>query len=153
MIRPATPHDVPAMLSLHRASILTLCKDHYSAEQLTHWTTPLRVELYANLLPTHQVLVYERSDELAGFAVLDPQLGLINATYVAPGATGQGIGRALLAALEQRARAHRLSQLHLHATLNAVPFYTKLGFVRAGAATNRLPSGIELPCERMHKQL
>jgi putative acetyltransferase len=153
VIRPATPHDVPAMLSLHRASILTLCKGHYSTEQLTQWTAPLRVELYASLLATHQVLVYERGEELAGFVVLDPQLGLINATYVAPTATGQGVGRTLLAALEQSARAHGLAQLHLHATVNAIPFYTKLGFVRAGAATNRLPSGIELPCERMHKQL
>ena len=109
--------------------------------------------VWAWVLTTHQVLVYERNAALAGFAVLDTQLGLINATYVAPTATGQGVGRTLLAALEQSARAHGLAQLHLHATLNAIPFYTKLGFVRAGAATNRLPSGIELPCERMHKQL
>jgi putative acetyltransferase len=153
VIRAATARDVPAILDLHRASILALCKGPYSDEQLTQWTAPLSAELYAKLLATHQVLVQERGDELDGFGVLDLQSGLVNATYVAPSRAREGVGSALLAALEQQARARGLARLHLHATLNAIGFYAKLGYIQDGAATNRLPSGVELPCVRMHKQL
>lgn len=153
MIRPATQADLGELAALHRASILTLCGGHYDQDQLREWTSGLRAETYAPLLNTHEVVLLERAGKLCGFGVFDPVGALINATYVAHDAVREGVGRALIEAMESSAIGHALCAVHLHATLNAVTFYEALGYTNDGSTTNRLPSGAELPCVRMSKQL
>lgn len=151
MIRPATRADLAELSELHRASILALCSGHYSDEQLREWTAGLRAESYAPLLEAHEVVVIVRAGRLCGLGVFDPARALINATYVAHDTVRQGVGRALIEAMEQSGIGHGLCAVHLHATLNAVGFYEALGYTREGLTTNRLPSGAELPCVRMSK--
>jgi N-acetylglutamate synthase-like GNAT family acetyltransferase len=81
----------------------------------------------------------------------DPAEALINATCVRPDAARRGIGRTLVAVMEAAARASGATEVRLNATLNAVGFYETLGYSRAGDASNRLPSGVELPCVVMIK--
>ena len=45
---------------------------------------------------------------------------------------GQGLGRQVLLALSDAARAQGIKQLHLHAQCNAKPFYEREGFVAVG---------------------
>jgi putative acetyltransferase len=153
MIRPATEADLGELAELHRASILTLCSEHYRHDQLREWTSGLRAESYAPLLETHEVVLVERAGKLCGFGVFDPQGALINATYVAHDAVREGVGSALIDAMESSAIGHGLGAVHLHATLNAVAFYEALGYTNEGLTINRLPSGAELPCVRMSKLL
>jgi putative acetyltransferase len=56
-------------------------------------------------------------------------------------------------AMDAAARASGCTELQLNATLNAVPFYERLGYVSSGRSSNRLPSGVELPCVAMSKSL
>jgi putative acetyltransferase len=56
--------------------------------------------------------------------------------YVDP-ATGRGAGRVLLAAAEDEVRRRGASVLSLQATLNAVPFYRRHGFMRQERSTVR----------------
>jgi GNAT superfamily N-acetyltransferase len=88
-----------------------------------------------------------------GFGVCDTDASLINAVYVAPAMTRHGVGRALVSALEARLADAGATAVRLNATLNAVEFYTSLGYASVGATTNRLPSGIKLPCLAMVKHL
>jgi GNAT superfamily N-acetyltransferase len=153
LIRAATHDDLNELAVLHRASIMALCTEHYSQEQLREWTSGLRAERYAPLLESHVVILDERAGKLCGLGVFDPRAGLINATYVAPVVVRQGVGRALIEAMEQIASERGVHEVHLNATLNAVPFYESLGYANDGPAINRLPSGAELPCLRMRKVL
>jgi putative acetyltransferase len=99
------------------------------------------------------MFVAENGGEVAGFGVLDPNTALINATYVSPREVGRGVGRALLEAMEAEATQGGFSQTRLNATLNAVGFYERTGYVQHGLDQNRLPSGVELPCIDMRKNL
>jgi putative acetyltransferase len=152
-IRPATPSDLVRVAEIHRDSVLALCSGHYDAAELAEWTSVLRPEAYALLLSLREMYVAEADGELVGFGVLGPADALIHATYVTPGAARRGVGRALIARMEEAARGRGCGELHLNATLNAVSFYERLGYVRGADAKNRLPSGVELPCVQMHKAL
>ena len=152
-IRPATPADLDAVAALHRRSILTLCGGHYTPAQLTEWTAVLLPAAYVMLRETRTMLVADDGGALLGFGVVDPAESIINATYVSPEAPRRGVGRRLMAAMEDAARDRGCTRLRLNATRNAVPFYEALGYAREGDATNRLPSGVELPCVAMSRSL
>ena len=70
-----------------------------------------------------------------------------------PARAGLGIGKRLLAALEQLARGRGIARLHLSASLNAVPFYRAAGFVALREEAYAHPSGISLASVAMEKQL
>jgi putative acetyltransferase len=153
MIRRAAPADAGALASLHRASITELCAAAYSEEQLAHWIAALEPAIYEALMETSEVFAAVENGTLVGFGVCAPRESLINATYVAPSATRRGIGRGLMAAMERCLVGAGVSEARLNATLNAVPFYEALGYTPAGRTTNRLPSGVELPCVAMAKRI
>jgi len=52
--------------------------------------------------------------------------------YVSPDAQRRGVGRALYAALEAKARAWGLARLHLRSTVGARRFYENLGYAQSG---------------------
>ncbi len=153
IVRSATAGDLGDIAAVHRRSILELCKTDYSAEQLDAWTAALQAAAYSKLLSTHELLVAEEDRAVLGFCVLDSTTGFLNATYVNPPASRRGVGRALVTAAEAVARTKGLSQIQLNSTLNAVPFYQDLGYARGELTSNRLPSGVELPCFAMSKTL
>lgn len=61
---------------------------------------------YAHILRTMEVWAYERDGRLLGVLILEPRAEdlLIWSVAAHPGAQGSGIGRALLAAADERAR-------------------------------------------------
>jgi GNAT superfamily N-acetyltransferase len=147
------PNDFPEVAEVHRASILGLCFAHYSAGELSQWTDSLRPDKYARLFQGRESFIAEEDGKILGFGVLDPGQSLINATYVDPKAVRRGIGRGLVEAMESTAKQAGAAELRLNSTLNAVPFYERLGYVRGKTAYNRLPTGVELPCVMMTKNL
>jgi putative acetyltransferase len=152
-IRHATQEDLHHIAAAHRASILGLCAPHYSVVQVSQWTDALRPEGYAALLGSREFFVVEQDGELLGFGVLDLNESLVNATYVSPKAARRGVGQRLLEAMETIARQQGATRLQLSSTLDAVPFYQSLGYPQQGAGTNRLPTGVELPCILMTRDL
>lgn len=152
-VRQATRADLKTIAAIHQESIRELCKDHYSPQQIVDWTAALSGAAYSELLHSRTLLVLEDAAQLLGFSVLDADAARINATYVSPGAARRGGGRSPMEAIEVAARAGGCTQLRLNATLNAVPFYERLGYTSNGTSSNRLPSGIELPCIVMSKPL
>jgi putative acetyltransferase len=152
-LRRATAGDLVAIAAIHRASIGLLCAVAYSREQVEEWLSALRPEAYAGLLAHHELYLVEDGMGPRGFGVYDATSAFIHATYVAPAEVGHGVGRMLMAAMENSASANGAREVNLHATLNAVGFYEKRGYVRSGVTANRLPSGIELPCFAMAKAL
>lgn len=151
IVRQATADDLENIARIHQRSIRELCKTHYSTEQLDEWTAALRASAYLPLLDTHEVTVAEDGGELLGFCVFDPREGFINATYVNPPASRRGVGRGLVTAAEAAVRARGLTRIRLNATLNALQFYECLGYATGELASNRLPTGVDLPCVTMSK--
>jgi len=88
------------------------------------------------------VLVATDATGIVGFGQLNQASGQVDAFYVRPGRQGEGLGRALLSALEGEARAAGLKELQLSAPLNAVGFYARAGYTGNGDHTIGLFQGM-----------
>jgi GNAT superfamily N-acetyltransferase len=134
-IRKAAPSDATAACALLRRSIEECCEpDHRrQPELLESWLgnkTPQNVAAWL-AAPTNHVLAAERDGELLGLALLT-QAGKVSLCYVLPEALRTGVGRALLGAVEEQARAWNISKLHLHSPGSASAFFERHGYTNAG---------------------
>ena len=77
----------------------------------------------------------------------------MQACYVDPDFNGRGVGRALMAAIEDEARAHGRTALLLDASLNAIAFYASLGWREEARAHHELAPGAWLDCAIMTKKI
>lgn len=138
---------------MHVRAIREVCSRSYSANQVADWAGLLSPDSYVAVVREQFLVVAEDTGGIAGFGQLNQASGEVDAVYVLPGRQGEGIGGALLRSLEDAARAAGLKRAHLSATLNAVPFYESAGYVGEGDTVHRLPTGTELQCLRMSKEL
>jgi len=114
--------------------------------------------------PNRTVLVAELDGEVVGMAHLAPSEAA-NATHraevqrvaVAAAARGRGVGRALMAAVEDEARRRGLSLLWLttHEDADAEAFYRSVGYTRLGAmpSYSRRPDGALWPGAFFYREL
>jgi GNAT superfamily N-acetyltransferase len=153
LIRPAVHADLPAICRVHQAAARQLAAKAYSPEQIEAWVGGLTPASYAKVMTTHALFVAEDERGVIGFGQLDPARAEVDAVYVAPEAAGRGVGTALLLALEQTARNCGAMALHLMATINAVPFYTRAGYVWECDALYQARFGVALPVVSMCKRL
>ena len=86
---------------------------------------------------------------------LDPKTepARVRAMFVAPSWARRGLGRQILEACEEAARADGFLRVELMATLPGVPLYRAAGYSADGAVRRRPSDGVSLPCIRMHKAL
>jgi GNAT superfamily N-acetyltransferase len=139
--------------TVHVRAIREVCLHSYSADQIASGAGLLSSDNYVAVVREQFPVVAEDEGGIAGFGQLNQDIGGVEAVYVLPGRQGEGIGRALLRSLEDAARVVGLKRLHLSATLNAAPFYERAGYVEEGPAVHRLPTGVELQCLRMSREL
>ncbi|MFI5159661.1 MAG: GNAT family N-acetyltransferase [Sphingobacteriales bacterium] len=92
-------------------------------------------------------------------AVADPLLNpatdaaRIRAFFVHPGKARLGVGRMLINACEQAAIENGFSKVEMGATLPGVPFYSAMGYHKAGAIQLPLPDGEIMGIIKMGKDL
>nr|WP_258015757.1 GNAT family N-acetyltransferase [Stenotrophomonas maltophilia] len=86
---------------------------------------------------------------LLGFGVFDTDANEVDALFVDPDRGGKGIGQALMQRL--LAMADRDREVVLSASLNAVPFYQRHGFISVREETYPHPSGVALASVSMRR--
>ena len=86
-------------------------------------------------------------------AFLDPatEPARIRAFFIHPEHARRGLGRRILAACEDAARAHGFTAFELGATLTGIPLYTACGYEPVERILAPLPNGETLPVVRMRK--
>lgn len=151
-IRKALPSDADAACRLLRRSIEEGCRaDHQDhPELLGAWLgnkTPANVAGWFASATNH-ALVAESEGELVGLSLLT-QGGKVALCYVQPDALRCGVGRALLTAIEDQARAWNISKLHLQSPAGASMFFERHGYHNAGKET----SCFGLECDLLWKRL
>jgi GNAT superfamily N-acetyltransferase len=134
-IRTAAPGDALAACGVLRRSILECCaEDHKNdSEILETWLGNKTPQNVAGWLasPSNHTLVAERDGELVGVALVT-QAGKLSLCYVLPEAQRGGVGKALLAGAEAKAREWGIGVLRLHSTAAAREFYARNGYTNAG---------------------
>ena len=153
LIRAALTSDVEAIAVVHAAAIREVCAQVYEPSQIHAWISGKTLERYRRAVAEHPVFVAVHDGSVVGFSEFEPKTEEVFAVYVHPAFLRQRVGSALLGALEKSAAEHGLSRLHLHATINAIPFYRAHGFELDAMTSFPLGAEASLACARMHKTL
>ena len=152
-IRRARQEDCETIMSVHVAAVTGIHTDLYTPEEIQSWAAPKKPESYKESINNKEFFVADDNGVLLGFGVLNRDSAEVEAVYVSPSAGRRGIGLELLRQLEKSATALGLHVLRLNASLNAVPFYEKAGYVAQEKSTYRLSTGVEIACVPMFKML
>ncbi|AWH24934.1 GNAT family N-acetyltransferase [Stenotrophomonas sp. YAU14D1_LEIMI4_1] len=148
--RTGTTDDVATLWALRTRCVRETCSSHYPPEVIAPWSASPPPSQYARLLGQGGCVVAEDAQgALLGFGVFDSDANEVDALFVDPDRGGQGIGQALMQRLLAMADPSR--EVVLSASLNAVAFYQRQGFVADREELYPHPSGVALASVRMHR--
>ncbi|HAI68902.1 MAG TPA: hypothetical protein DCM38_05620 [Gammaproteobacteria bacterium] len=134
MIRIATTEEAQSIHELHTRSVRTLCKDHYSEEQINAWLTGRTPEGYKGIAH-NEMFVFEDDEGIKGFG--HAIAGEILAIFIEPEYINQGIGTAILKYAIKLATKDQTCLVKLKSTLNASGFYSQFGFKVVGKGSDQ----------------
>ncbi|WP_093167436.1 GNAT family N-acetyltransferase [Variovorax sp. YR216] len=151
-VRPATEDDAADACAVIRSSILECCHDDHrgDATVLQGWLRNKTPDFVRGVIssPNAFSIVASADGKTVGFGSA-LRTGEVMLCYVAPSVVFTGVGKALLAALEDQAARAGVEALRLESTRTARAFYVRNGFTAEGPPV--LAFGMEaLP---MRKQL
>ncbi len=155
VVRAATPEDYDGIADAHMDSIRTLGRTKYDADAVSDWAAVRTGDDYARRVTNGaQLFVAVEGGRVLGFSDYRVVRGLHRtAIYVRAEAARKGVGSALFDLAETAARRGGAGEVHVDASLVAVPFYLANGFEEQGRGEHILPTGRTMPCIRMRKQL
>jgi len=151
--RPATLADLPTLWELRTRAVRAGCADHYPAAVIDIWCAAPAPASLPLLVQAGGAVVAEEEGQIVGYAVLNLDTGELNAAFVEPRHQGRGIALQLLQQLESMARERGLARMFLSASLNAVPFYERAGFVSLREELYAHRCGVDLASVFMEKLL
>jgi GNAT superfamily N-acetyltransferase len=176
-LRLATEADAEAISALMRSSILALFPDFYDERQTTSAAVHV-AHLDPALIHDRTYFVHEvdgpgggivacggwsrRGRLFAGSGakedddrLLDPatEAAHVRAMFVHPDWTRRGLGRAILEASRDAARAEGFTGLDLMATLPGVPLYRAFGFREVQRTSFTTPGGVTLEAVSMERRV
>lgn len=127
-LRPFLPADAMALCDLFGQSIEELTADDYEEDQRLAWMAQAEdAEAFAQRLGAMLTLVVQVDGDYLGFASLKDNT-VIDMLYVHPHHAGEGVGTALVSALEKIAAARGAETISADASDTAQPFFERLGY-------------------------
>lgn len=150
---PYRSENAAATLSLFLEAITVTAAADYTPEQVAAWARPERRDLDARgrQLSVRNTVVALVADDVAGFSDVSDD-GYIDMMYVSPRHARIGVGRALLAELESRARSAGAARLYSNVSITARPFFEHHGFV-VDVERRPVVDGVAMTNFRMTKAL
>jgi putative acetyltransferase len=151
-IRDFRGEDAAALARLFFDTVRTVNLGDYSREQVEAWAPAVPdAAAWRKRMAGRHTLVAEDETGLVGFVELEEH-GHVDMLYCRADRVRQGVGSALYAAVEARARRLGLKRLFTSASLTARPFFERQGFrVLYSRTVERL--GVELTQFGMEKDL
>ena len=120
------------MAKLFYDTVHTVCTADYSEEQLSAWADGHPdSDAWNRSFLAHYTVTAWIGEVLAGFADLDESgsAPYLDRLYVHRDYQKNGVGRALAEAMEEKARKDGASEIIVHASITARPFFEHLGYM------------------------
>lgn len=158
VVRPAQFDDLPEIRDVHRASILDLAPAFYTAEHVRAWGREKAISEYEQAFETSEIYfvacLSDKTDIIIGFSSYIFREGrhTVRAVYVLNDYGRQGVGAALLKAVECYALTQGAEDIYLASSLIAEAFYGRHGYV-CGKRYDVKLDGTYGECVDMHKRL
>lgn len=120
--------DVAALIELFRTTVRSVNLADYTEEQVRAWAPDTIDEAaWTDRMAANTCYVADIHGTLAGFTEITGT-GHVEMLFVAKDLQRRGVATALLAHVENEARAHGLAQLTTDASLTARPVFEKRGY-------------------------
>jgi putative acetyltransferase len=139
--RHARPADAERLLAIKQAAIDAIEGEAYTDEQLSAWQPDDgAVEDFRGAVESGQfeLLLAEREETIVAYGGLNAPKNRIDAIYVHPEYSGEGIATSLVRQFESRARMGGVPELKIVSSLNARSFYESLGYWDFGRTTEEI---------------
>ena len=154
-VRAMRQEDSRAFLEVHHAAVRGVAAKDYSSAVIEAWAplplTDAAIEAVRSNPDGEYRLVAEMDGQIVGIGALAVRTAELRACYVAPEATRQGVGSALVREIERAARERNLTFLELDSSVTAEPFYRAHGYEVRGQGEHILGAGRCMACVKMRK--
>lgn len=152
--RHARPEDASRVLQIKQAAIEQIESSVYTDRQRAAWQPDDdAVSDFRSAIESEQfeILLAEQEEETAGYGVLNTERSRIDAVFVHPEFSNNGIATSLLRQFESRARMYGIDELKIVSSLNAKSFYELQGYWDFGRERRKI-EGVEIEFAIMRKQ-
>lgn len=154
--REAKPSDAERILGIKQAAIGSIDSGEYTPEQRSAWRPDDdALPVFRRAIESERfiVLVAEKDENTcAGYGGLSGRTNRIDAVYVHPEHTDEGIASSLVHQFETRAQMRGTAVLKVVSSLNARSFYESLGYEAVDTETRTI-DGTDVEFAIMHKSL
>lgn len=155
--RAFTVEDAAAAIELRNLAFEKLSGDAYTPEQLAALQSNRDAGAYGAELALNYIML--AFDNVLGLVAMggwistpdDATIGRIRKLAVHPGAARRGLGRFMVEDAEQRASDDGCRSFVVRSSLNAVPFYERLGYRVTSHGVVPTAAGIDIPMAMMEK--
>jgi GNAT superfamily N-acetyltransferase len=127
LIRPLAAADATAALAVTTRAIRKTEGAEYTTAQVEAWLSGMQADRFRRMLTETTAFGAFEDERLLGFVTL-VEPGELDFLYVDPAAWRRGVARALVEAVEQRARAAGAGEVRVDASLLARPALEQLGY-------------------------
>lgn len=127
-VRPYDGAESETLLNIFTRSVREIASRDYSPAQIAAWAPETcDLQAFAARLAAKSTFIAEAEGCAAGFCDLEDD-GHIDLFFVHPDFQGRGVGWALMAHIQSRARSMGLSRLYAEVSITARPFFERSGF-------------------------
>lgn len=157
VLRPIREADLDAVRRLQADSFSALAGAVHSPAQIAAHVALIMAPDYAGELLSNNLLVAEAPDgavvATSGWCRVpdDDETARLRKVFVAPDRAGQGLGRRMVEAAEDAARAAGFRRFRVRSNANAEAFYARLGYRPIRREDMPTAGGVALPTVIMVK--
>ena len=130
VIRAAAAADVPAIAELCQRTVRAINASDYPPDIIERIVAFFAAAEVLRRMGDRKVFVAHDGEALVGTVSLGPDK--VHSVFVRADGQRRGVGRRMMAFIEDVARADGRRALALSSSLTAVPFYSSLGYTEAG---------------------
>jgi len=151
-IKPAIIKDIPVIVSIHKDCVAEINSKFYPDQVIKEWLGQISKSNVLKQFKDSSWIVARLENQIVGFAQYSIKTGEIFQINTNSKFLRQGIGEELYQFILKDFQKHHSKKISLNSTLNAVPFYGKLGFKSLGKIRYKLNKQV-MEMEKMEIQL